>query len=55
MRHNSIRQPSIMTKARQKAFDLGLKDFIVVSARNGCGMEELFGRAVTLVCTYVSV
>ena len=42
-----------MTKARQKAFDLGLKDFVVVSARNGYGMEELFGRAVTLVRTYI--
>ena len=40
-----------MTRARQKAFDLGLKDFIVVSARSGYGMEELLGRIVTLVRT----
>ena len=51
IRHSSIRQPNIMTRARQKAFDLGLKDFIVVSARSGYGMEELLGRIVTLVRT----
>ena len=38
-----------MSRARQKAFDLGLQDFIVVSAKSGYGMEELFGRIVTLV------
>ena len=38
-----------MTRAIQKAFDLGLQDFIVVSAKDGHGMEKLFGRIVTLV------
>ena len=36
-------------KARQRAFDFGMKDFIVVSAVSGAGMDELFGRVVTLV------
>ena len=44
-----------MTRARQKAFDLGLKDFIVVSAKSGEGMEELFGRIVTLVYAYMHI
>ena len=52
IRYSSIRQANIVTRARQKAFDLGLKDFILVSAKSGQGMEELFGRIVTLVCAY---
>ena len=53
IRCSSIRPPSILSRARQKAFDLGLQDFIVVSAKSGLGMEELFGRIVTLVRSYL--
>ena len=44
-----------MRRARQKAFDLGLQDFIIVSARSGHGMEELFERTITLVRIYLHV
>ena len=46
---SSTKKLSNLSRAKTKAFDLGLKDFILVSAKTGHGMEELFGRIVTLV------
>ena len=46
---SSTKKLSNLSRARAKAFDLGLQDFILVSAKTGYGMEELFGRIITLV------